>query len=93
MIKLSAESIVGQIVLSRNQEKDSVADNQPFISKAQTELLMEPELVHSVDGRRAQGRNGQTDPTADSSEARVETGTHQETERNAGQEHRETLTI
>ncbi len=61
--------------------------------REQTKSLVGSELVHSVDGRWAQGRNGQPNPTEESSEARVETGTHQETEREAGQEHRESLRI
>ncbi len=35
--------------------------------------LVISELVHSVDGRRAQGRNGQQSPVVRSSEASVET--------------------
>ncbi len=59
----------------------------------QTKSLVSSELVHSVDVRWAQGCNGQPNPTVESSEARVETGTHQETEQEAGQEHREYLRI
>ncbi len=82
----------GQILLSGNQEKDSIAINNSLM-RDQTKSLVGSELVHSVDGRWAQGRNGQLNPTEESSEARVEIGTPQKTAREAGQEPRESMRI
>ncbi len=47
--------------MSGNQEKDSIAVNNSLL-RDQTSSLVGPELVHSVDGRWAQGRNGQLNP-------------------------------
>ncbi len=82
----------GQILLSGNQEKDSIAINNSLL-RDQTKSLVGSELVHSVDGRWAQGRNGQLNPTEESSEAREEIGTPQEPAREARQEPRESMRI
>ncbi len=78
--------------MSGNQEKDSIAVNNSLL-RDQTSSLVGPELVHSVDGRWAQGCNGQLNPLEKSSRTGEEIGTPQERAREARQEPRDSTRI